>query len=154
MSLKQKMVVGLASLISSAKKLAIEDDGSGGPAPMAELFTKVDPAIDDPDCMLDCQSCTVQYPRRFWVNESDVLYGHVKPWSTHILVATSKSDWSRDIAHEKGSVMEALDKAAKPTNGVRLAVSRCLMSCSKRSDLGAISRAAPHGLGLQHADAP
>lgn len=29
-------------------------------------------------------------------------------WSTHLLIATGKSDWVRDIADEKGSVMEAV----------------------------------------------
>lgn len=86
----------------------------------AELFAKTDPAIDGEDCLHDCGSCTVQYPKNFKVETNHTLYGNIKGWSTHLLVATSKSDWARNVANERGSVMEAVDKARKPTNGVSL----------------------------------
>jgi hypothetical protein len=93
-----------------------------------QLFPKVDPAVDGDDCDHDCSSCHVKYPKGFKINEDDKLYGHVKGWSTHILVATGKSDWVRDVADEKGSLMEAIDKKAnvKPTNGV------CISFCRYR----------------------
>jgi hypothetical protein len=48
----------------------------------------------------------------------------VKGWSTHLIVATGKTDWVRDVADEKGSIMEAVDKGdAKPSNGVSLRIS-------------------------------
>jgi len=61
----------------------------------------------------------VKLPKGFKIDEEDELYGHVKGWATHVLVATGKTDWVRDVADEKGSVMEAIDKKAdvKPSNG-------------------------------------
>ena len=87
-------------------------------APEGQLFTKVDPAVDGEDCDHDCSTCTIKYPAKFSIDEEEPLYGHVKGWATHLLVATGKSDWVRDVADEKGSVMEAVEKASKPSNGV------------------------------------
>jgi hypothetical protein len=57
-----------------------------------------------------------------------VLYGHVKGWATHLLVATGKTDWVRDIADEKGSVMEAVAKAkVQPANGVSVCESKIIL---------------------------
>lgn len=85
-----------------------------------ELFTKTDPAVDGDECAHDCASCEVKYPRKFEVDETEELYGHIKGWSTHLLVATGKTDWVRDVADEKGSIMEAVDRGSvKPSNGVR-----------------------------------
>jgi hypothetical protein len=92
---------------------------SSGVSP-AELFAKTDPAIDGDDCLHDCDSCTVQYPKSFKVETNHALYGNIKGWSTHLLVATSKSDWARNVANEKGSIMEAVHKAREPRNGVSL----------------------------------
>lgn len=101
-------------LVSGAKKLAL------GPAAAPDLFPKVSPDVDGEDCLHDCSSCSIHYPRSFKIDEHDELYGHVKGWATHVLVATGKTDWVRDVADEKGSVMQALDRAEKPSNGVRL----------------------------------
>lgn len=100
------------TLISGAKKLAY------GPSAAPDLFPKVSPDVDGEDCLHDCASCSIHYPKNFKIEENDELYGHVKGWATHVLVATGKSDWVRDVADEKGSVMEALDRAEKPSNGV------------------------------------
>lgn len=105
-------------MVSGAKRLAIT--GSfGSSAPQAdELFPKVNPTVDGEDCLQDCASCPTHYPRNFKIEESDELYGHVKGWATHVLVATGKTDWVRDVADEKGSLMEAFEKKAdKPNNG-------------------------------------
>jgi len=122
MPLKQKMAVGFKSLLVGAKKLAIRDPASeadaAGPAGISELFPKVDPAVDGEDCDHDCDSCVVKYPKNFKIDESDLLYGFVKGWSTHVLVATGKTDWVRDVTDEKGSVMQAIGNAKSPTNGV------------------------------------
>ncbi|KAK5994992.1 Actin patches distal protein 1 [Cladobotryum mycophilum] len=91
--------------------------GDGGPARLEALFPKTDPERDGDECLQDCDSCSVRYPRGFKVDEEDVLYGHVSGWSTHVLVGTGKSDWVRDVSDEKGSVMEAIKKADAPTNG-------------------------------------
>lgn len=103
----------LRQLVSSAKKLA---KGGGHGAP--DLFPRVQPDVDGEDCLRDCDSCSVHYPPNFNIEEHDELYGFVKGWATHVLVATGKSDWVRDVADEKGSVMQAIDQAEKPSNGV------------------------------------
>lgn len=86
-----------------------------------QLFNQPDPAVDGDECLHDCATCTVKYPAKFDVDQEDELYGHVKGWATHVLVATGKSDWVRDVADEVGSVMEAIEKGGiEPSNGVRL----------------------------------
>ncbi|KAF9876179.1 sucrase ferredoxin domain containing protein [Colletotrichum karsti] len=100
------------TLISGARKLALGDGGNP-----TDLFPKTDPEVDGDACEHDCESCHVKYPKGFKIDEADDLYGHIKGWSTHALVATGKSDWVRDVADEKGSVMEAIGKAAAPSNG-------------------------------------
>ncbi|KAL1842914.1 hypothetical protein VTJ49DRAFT_3702 [Mycothermus thermophilus] len=112
----------LKALINGAKALTIGD--SGRKAAMDDLFPKVDKAVDGEDCDRDCESCSVQYPKSFRIDESDDLYGFVKGWSTHVLVATGKSDWVHDVASEKGSVMQAIANAKQPANG------RLLLSAS------------------------
>lgn len=139
MPVKQKMALSLKSLMttvlsavpgsgvegpsSTSSSSAAGGGGGGGagaagPARMEELFAKTDPATDGDDCLRDCDGCAVRYPRNWKVDEDDLLYGHVTAWSTHALVATGKADWVRDVADEKGSVMEAIKKADAPTNGV------------------------------------
>lgn len=118
------------SIVSGAKKLAVVgggDSDSDAPAPTptaAELFPKVDPEVDGEDCLHDCEACPTHYPRNFKIDEEDELYGQIQGWSTHVLVATGKADWVRNVADEKGSVMEAIEKAEKPSNGVSRHVAR------------------------------
>lgn len=83
-----------------------------------QLFPTTDPTVDGDDCLHDCASCSIKYPRKFDIDETEELYGHVKGWSTHLIVATGKTDWVRDVADEKGSIMEAVEKGGvKPSNG-------------------------------------
>ncbi|KAL9068710.1 MAG: hypothetical protein Q9161_006024 [Pseudevernia consocians] len=82
------------------------------------IFPKVDPAIDGEDCDHDCETCEIQYPKGFKIDEEEKLYGHVKGFATHLLVATGKTDWVKDVSDEKGSVMEAVrDCEVEPSNG-------------------------------------
>jgi hypothetical protein len=67
--------------------------GGDGKPGVTSLFTKTDPAVDGDDCLHDCASCSVKYPARFKIEESDALYGHVKAWEAHLVVATGKADW-------------------------------------------------------------
>ncbi|EEH45590.2 uncharacterized protein PADG_01740 [Paracoccidioides brasiliensis Pb18] len=93
-------------------------DSATTTAPENTLFTRVDPSIDGEDCDRDCDSCTIRYPSKFEIDTEDKLYGNVKGWATHVLIATGKTDWVRDVADEKGSVMEAIEKGGlKPSNG-------------------------------------
>lgn len=122
---KGTMASTLKSIFNTAKQTIsgastpLPGTPGDGCAPLNTIFSKVDPAIDGDDCDHDCASCHVKYPKGFKVDEDDKLYGHIKGWSTHVLVATGKADWVRDVADEKGSVMEAIDKGGvKPSNGV------------------------------------
>ncbi|KAF2153948.1 hypothetical protein K461DRAFT_277012 [Myriangium duriaei CBS 260.36] len=82
------------------------------------LFTKTDPEIDGEECLHDCEGCTIRYPRKWSIDEESKMYGFVDAWSTHLIVATGKADWVRDVADEKGSVMEAVENCkGQPTNG-------------------------------------
>ncbi|KAF7907369.1 uncharacterized protein EAF01_004956 [Botrytis porri] len=119
----RNMASTFKSLLNSAKQ-SISGQSTpipGTPSentPFEKIFPKVDPAVDGDDCDHDCESCHVKYPKGFKIDEEDELYGHVKGWSTHVLVATGKSDWVRDVADEKGSVMQAIDHGSvKPSNG-------------------------------------
>ncbi|KAK4039246.1 Sucrase/ferredoxin-like-domain-containing protein [Parachaetomium inaequale] len=116
------MAGAFKSLINSAKAFAMGNSGSK--AELHDLFPAVDKAVDGDDCDRDCGSCSVQYPKGFKIDEGDDLYGFVKGWSTHVLVATGKTDWVRDVGDEKGSVMQAIAGAKGPTNG------RLLLSAS------------------------
>lgn len=94
------------------------------PVPTA-LFPTVDPTLDGDDCEHDCATCTIEYPKKFSIDEDDALYGKVTAWSTHMLVATGKTDWVRDVADEKGSVMEAVGK-----HGTALKNGKLMLSAS------------------------
>lgn len=105
----------------SSIKPNIQHENGFTKASEALLFPKVDPTVDGEDCDHDCESCEIQYPSKWKIDEDTELYGHVNGWATHMLVATGKTDWVRDVADEKGSVMEAVrDCKIEPTNGVRL----------------------------------
>ena len=81
------------------------------------LFPVVSPAVDGEDCDHDCDSCHVNYPKGWKIDEEDKLYGHINGWETHMLVATGKTDWVRDVTDEPGSVMEAVGKWKESTDG-------------------------------------
>ena len=117
-NLSYKLTSALSS--SEVPTLKKKEDGTFSKATRTEdLFPTTDPAVDGDDCLHDCASCTIKYPRKFEIDETEELFGHVKGWSTHLIVATGKTDWVRDVADEKESIMEAVDrKSVKPSNGV------------------------------------
>jgi hypothetical protein len=110
----------LSSALSSSEVPTLKKSGEFAKASKTEdLFPVTDPAIDGDDCLHDCSTCSVKYPRKFEIDETEELYGHVKGWSTHLVVATGKTDWVRDVADEKGSIMEAVERGSvQPSNGV------------------------------------
>jgi len=116
---KRTMATTFKSFLSTARQTISGTATPAGTPACTELFPKVDPKVDGDDCDHDCNSCVVKYPKGFKIEEEDQLYGQVKGWSTHILVATGKTDWVRDVADEKGSLMEAIEKKAdvKISNG-------------------------------------
>jgi hypothetical protein len=121
----------LSSTLSSSDVPTLKKDGEFSKAKgTADLFPTTDPAVDGDDCLHDCASCTIKYPRKFEIDETEELYGHVKGWSTHLVVATGKTDWVRDVADEKGSIMEAVDRGSvQPSNGVRTSLKYSHMRC-------------------------
>lgn len=112
----------LTSALSSSGAPTVKDsNGFTKATKTGDLFPATDPAIDGDDCLHDCASCSIKYPRKFDIDETEELYGHVKGFNTHLIVATGKTDWVRDVADEKGSIMEAVDRGTvKPSNGVSL----------------------------------
>lgn len=149
------MSATLKSFITSAKQTisGASTPIPGTPAdstPITGLFTKVEPSIDGDDCDHDCESCVVSYPKGFKIDEDDQLYGHVKGWATHILVATGKTDWVRDVADEKGSLMEAIEKKAdvKPSNGVCVYLYNDLPSLTSLPETYALRFEYPNPLSL------
>ncbi|KAK2759390.1 hypothetical protein FQN54_002868 [Arachnomyces sp. PD_36] len=80
------------------------------------IFPKVDPEVDGDDCDKDCSNCTIRYPSWFKINNNRPLYGHIKPFTVHVLVATGKTDWVRKVQNDKGSLTEAFKNSAKPRN--------------------------------------
>lgn len=94
----------------STTDLTKRDDGFHTAKVADQLFTKTTQEVDGDECLQDCESCTIHYPRKFEIDEEDELYGHIQGWSRHLVVATGKTDWVRDVADEKGSVMEAVGK--------------------------------------------
>jgi len=111
---------------SSSTSLSKSPSSSFSKAPTTtSLFPQVDPAVDGEECLQDCATCTVAYPKKFSIDQSDTLYGHIKGFSTHVIVATGKTDWVRDVTDEKGSVMEAVGR-----HGTNLQNGRCMLSAS------------------------
>lgn len=93
----------------------------GGTRAPEYIFPSVDPQLDGPDCHQDCAHCTVHYPAKFKIDTTKPLYGHIKEFSTHALVATGKNDWIEKVKHGKGSLMEAFAQSPiKSRHGVRL----------------------------------
>ncbi|KAL6707711.1 hypothetical protein ACN47E_003832 [Coniothyrium glycines] len=125
----------LTSALSAPEAPTVKNsDGFTTAKKTEHLFPTTDPAIDGEDCLHDCASCSVHYPRKFDIDETEELFGHVKGWSTHLIVATGKTDWVRDVADEKGSIMEAVDKGdVKPSNG-KLMLSASNMPVPDHSD--------------------
>ncbi|KAH7350474.1 Sucrase/ferredoxin-like-domain-containing protein [Pyrenochaeta sp. MPI-SDFR-AT-0127] len=125
----------LTSALSSSEVPTLKSNGEFAKAKKTEeLFPTTDPTVDGDDCLHDCSSCSVKYPRKFDIDETEELYGHVKGWSTHLIVATGKTDWVRDVADEKGSIMEAVDRGGvQPSNG-KLMLSASNMPVPDHSD--------------------
>nr|POE47061.1 actin patches distal protein 1 [Quercus suber] len=98
-------------------------DGFSTAKAIGALFTQTNPDTDGEECLHDCATCTVKYPRKFAIDEEDKLYGEIKGWSRHLLVATGKTDWVRDVEDEKGSVMEAVGKHRDDVQGGKLMLS-------------------------------
>ncbi|KAI7185825.1 hypothetical protein KC352_g22527, partial [Hortaea werneckii] len=75
----------------STSGLKSRPDGFQTATTTSALFPPTDPAIDGDECLHDCASCSIHYPRKFAIDEDDKLYGEIKGWNRHLLVATGKT---------------------------------------------------------------
>lgn len=83
------------------------------------IFPRVDREVDGEDCLNDCSDCTVRCPSKVKIETSTPLYGRIKEFHTHVLVATGRTDWIEKVEQEKGSLMEAFkSEAGKSKRGV------------------------------------
>ena len=96
----------------------------------ADLFPPTNPTTDGEECLHDCATCTVQYPKKFSIDETDKLYGHVKGFNVHLIVGTGKSDWVRDVTDEKHSVMQAVGRVGLEVGGHMGKKGRVMLSAS------------------------
>ncbi|KAI1830716.1 hypothetical protein DTO006G1_2021 [Penicillium roqueforti] len=88
------------------------------------LFPKVDPKTDGPECLNDCADCTVKFPSKVKVETSRPLYGDIKEFQTHVLVATGQSDWKeKNVEYTTGSLMEAFDGAKSDHGRIKVSAS-------------------------------
>lgn len=71
----------------------------------AEIAEQFEIASCEPD---DCSSCNYKYPNMV-LETITPLWGSVKPWQHHLLVATGKTDWVHSVTDESGSLAKALD---------------------------------------------
>ncbi|KAJ5520230.1 hypothetical protein N7463_000683 [Penicillium fimorum] len=88
------------------------------------IFPKVDPKEDGPECFKDCADCTVQFPSKVKVETSRPLYGEIKEFHAHVLVATGQSDWKeKDVEKVTGSLMETFHGAKSDHGHIKVSAS-------------------------------
>ena len=123
-------IKNLAFSVKSAFKSKDQGEFGFKTAPKGGLFPKTTAPVDGDDCLHDCASCSIHFPAKFDIDESDELYGHVKGWETHLIVATGKTDWVRDVEDEHGSIMEAVGKSKVKPNGVCVRGRHLVLVCA------------------------
>jgi len=85
---------------------------SVGTATKDTLFPTVSKEVDGEDCDHDCDHCP-GYGRAFdkvGIETEGELWGGIKGFANHIIVATGETDWIRDVEDISGSVMRELKK--------------------------------------------
>ncbi|EDN05164.1 predicted protein [Histoplasma mississippiense (nom. inval.)] len=109
------------------------------------LFPTVDPEVDGPDCDKDCADCTTKFPSRFNINSDRELYGSIKTYTKHVIVATGKTDWEQRVENERGSLMEGFKLGSfKPKTG---GGGKMMVSASNLPVYPAYNDAQGHGQG-------
>ncbi|KAI2786508.1 hypothetical protein POX_g08894 [Penicillium oxalicum] len=82
------------------------------------IFPKVSTETDGPECLMDCADCTTHFPEKLKIEEYLPLYGFIKEFHSHVLIATGRSDWKEKVEQERGSLMEAFnDSSARSKRG-------------------------------------
>ena len=138
---KGKTFFKTGSIHPVAPKSTLPTDSLFTQAPQSTtLFPVVSPEIDGEDCDHDCETCEVKLPKGWKIDEDQDLYGHINGWETHMLVATGKTDWVKDVADERGSVMEAVGHwkntvDGEPSNGVSASKRNYLISQKEVEDM-------------------
>ncbi|KAJ5577385.1 uncharacterized protein N7459_006349 [Penicillium hispanicum] len=97
------------------------------------LFPTVDPTQDGPECLQDCADCTTHFPSKVKVETARPLYGQIKEFHSHVLVATGRTDWKEKVEQEKGSLMEAFDQPSAKSRLGRIMVSASNIPSPDRS---------------------
>ncbi|PGH31153.1 hypothetical protein GX50_06080 [[Emmonsia] crescens] len=139
------------SLFSITRQKPLTPKSENGSIEKTELFPTVDPAVDGPDCDKECADCTIEFPSRFKVNSDRELYGSIKPFVKHVLVATGKTDWVPKVEDEEGSLMEGFKKGSfKPKTG-RMMVSASNLSIDRESDNNSNKDGKAQGQKREHA---
>ncbi|KAK9480626.1 Sucrase/ferredoxin-like-domain-containing protein [Lipomyces japonicus] len=69
------------------------------------------------DCAFECDSCTAKFPSSVKIERDGLLWGTAKPWRSHVLVATGKSDWAHGLEDEAGSLSTVLANWHPTTTG-------------------------------------
>ncbi|EER37773.1 conserved hypothetical protein [Histoplasma capsulatum H143] len=106
------------SLLSFASQNPFASASESSSVDKTNLFPTVDPEVDGPDCDKDCADCTTKFPSRFKINSDRELYGSIKPYTKHVIVATGKTDWEQRVENERGSLMEGFKLGSfKPKTG-------------------------------------
>ncbi|PWW74505.1 hypothetical protein C7212DRAFT_364969 [Tuber magnatum] len=98
---------------------------SVGTATKDTLFPVVSKDVDGEDCDHDCDHCP-GYGRAFdkiGVETKEELWGGIKGFANHVVVATGETDWVRDVGDIKGSVMRELNNNSEMLEQGRLMVS-------------------------------
>lgn len=111
------MAASIKTLIGKLKSATLSSNDARDDfahASRSDLFAKTDPETDGDECLHDCSSCTIQYPKKFSIDETADLYGHVNAWSRHLIVATGKTDWVRSSPlFETSSLFDQLMPGSK-----------------------------------------
>ncbi|KAK7208320.1 Sucrase/ferredoxin-like-domain-containing protein [Myxozyma melibiosi] len=112
--------MGLLSAVKSSIKATISSD----PKPEEIL-----PVVPSDGCDLECATCTAKYSSSLKFDRDTPLWGSVKPWRRHILIATGKSDWAHGLGDETGSLSTKLEDWSPSSKEVgRVIVSNSSMS--------------------------
>ncbi|KAF2215195.1 hypothetical protein CERZMDRAFT_35851 [Cercospora zeae-maydis SCOH1-5] len=101
----------------------LREDGFYTAKTLDALFPRTTAEIDGDECLHDCSSCSIAYPRKFAIDEEDKLYGHINGFARHLIVATGETDWVRSVEDVKGSVMEAVGEHIDKVEGGTLMLS-------------------------------
>lgn len=110
----------------SAAATKVDTSADAGKVTKDTLFPLVTCEHDKTDadeCDHDCAACPQVAPDgssgygkafdKIGVDHDGELWGGVKKYSRHVIVATGETDWIRDVDEIPGSVMEALKERVK-----------------------------------------